>query len=209
MFSFDFSGAPISLYLLIVNVMVSGYALLADASLVDKLSLRVDRIFGQKEWYRIVTAGFVHVGLAHLLFNIITLYFFGPFLEQLIGSWRFGVLYFGAMLTAHILALVWNRKNPRYAAVGASGAVSGIVFAYCIFFPFQMLYIFFAIPMPAILFAVLYVGGSIYAMKQAQAQGVRGGIAHEAHLGGALGGILLTFALVPRALGLFLSHFGF
>ena len=89
---------------------------------------------------------------------------------------------------------------------GSSGWVSGIVFAFCLFAPFEKLYLFFAIPVPAIVFAVGFVAVSIYAMKQTR--GRMGGIAHEAHLGGALGGVVLTILLEPRALQVFLSHFG-
>src|SRR5690606_22389665 len=105
----------------------------------------------------------------------------------------------------HGLTLALHRNNPQYAAVGASGAISGIVFAFCLFRPFERIYIFFALPMPAIVFAVLYVVVSIYAMRHGREQGMTGGIAHEAHLGGALGGLVLTIALEPRVIDLFLG----
>ena len=87
--------------------------------------------------------------------------------------------------------------------MGASGAVSGVLFGFILFEPFEMLYIFAAIPIPAILFAVLYVGMSIYSAKQGG-----GAIAHEAHLGGALGGVVLTLIFYPAALGIFLQQLG-
>lgn len=203
----DFSSTPVTLLLLIINVMVSGYALFFDQSLVDRLAFKPHEILKGKQYQRMITGGFVHVGIGHLAFNMITLFFFGPLLESILGPGRFLLLYFGAELAAHALTLVIHRDSATYAAVGASGAISGVVFAFCLFFPFEMLYIFFALPMPAIVFAVLYVVGSVYAMRQKE-EGMTGGIAHEAHLGGAVGGLLLTILLEPRSLSIFLEQVG-
>ncbi len=205
--SFDFSDAPVTLLLLIANVLVSGYALLSDASLIDRLGFQPRRI-QQGEYYRFITAGFVHAGLGHLAFNMITLYFFGPLLEYILGPLAFLLLYFGAELAAHALTYWHQRHNDAYNAVGASGAISGVVFAFCLFFPFEKLYLFFALPIPAILFAVGYVAGSLYAMKAAKERGQVGGIAHEAHLGGALGGMLVTIAVRPDVIQIFLGQLG-
>ncbi len=202
----NFTDTPVTLILLLLNVLVSGYALLQDESLIDRLGFRPVRIREQREWYRFITAGFVHAGMAHLAFNLITLYFFGPLLERQLGPLNFIVLYFGSELAAHALTYWFHRGNEDYNAVGASGAISGIVFAFCLFAPFEKLYLFFAVPIPAILFAIGFVAVSIYAMNKTR--GRMGGIAHEAHLGGALGGVVLTILLEPRALQVFLSHFG-
>ncbi len=201
----NFIDTPVTLILLLVNVLVSGYTLLQDDSLIDRLGFRPVRIREQREWYRFITAGFVHGGLAHLAFNLITLYFFGPLLEVVLGSLNFIVLYFGSELAAHALTYWFHQGDEGYNAVGASGAISGIVFAFCLFAPFEKLYLFFAVPIPAILFAIGFVAVSIYAMNRTR--GRLGGIAHEAHLGGALGGVVLTILLEPRALQVFLSHF--
>ncbi len=206
---FNFSETPVTFLLLILNVLISGYALFADQSLVERLSFKPRRILGQGEYYRLITAGFVHVGLTHLLFNMITLYYFGPPLEVLLGSVKFMLLYFGAELLAHGLSLLLHRNNASYAAVGASGAISGVLFGFILFYPSAPIYIFFIpIGIPAFVFAFAYVALSIYAMKQASANGMTGGIAHEAHIGGALGGLLLTILLEPRSLQIFLGHFG-
>jgi membrane associated rhomboid family serine protease len=201
----DFSQTPVTLLLLIVNALVSTYALFFDTSLMDKLSFRPQRILEHGEYQRLITGGFVHVGLWHLAFNMMTLYFFGPVLELTLGPGKFLLLYFGAELAAHGLSLALHRHNPQYAAVGASGAVSGVVFAFCLFRPLDDVCLFFALCMPAILFAVIYVAGSIYAMKHARDQGMTGGIAHEAHVGGALGGVLLTVLLEPDVIPIFLG----
>lgn len=202
---------PVTVILLVINVMVSGYALAIDRSLIDQYAFRPDRILRHGEYQRLITAGFVHVGIGHLAFNMITLYFFGPLLEIMMGSGLFLVLYFGSELAAHGLSLMLHSEDPHYSAIGASGAVSGVVFSFCLFRPLAMLGVFFVIPMPAVVFAILYVVGSVYAMQQRDergAGGVGGGIAHEAHLGGAMGGLLLTIILEPRALPTFLREIG-
>lgn len=200
---------PVTVLLLILNGMVSGYAFAVDQSLIDRFAFRPDRILRYGEYHRLITAGFVHVGIGHLAFNMITLYFFGPLLEILMGSVAFTVLYFGSELAAHGLSLLLNSDDPHYSAIGASGAVSGVVFSFCLFRPRAMLGVFFVIPMPAIVFAVLYVVGSVYAMQQRGHEGqVGGGIAHEAHLGGAVGGLLLTIILDQRALPTFVREMG-
>jgi membrane associated rhomboid family serine protease len=205
----DFSETPVTLLLLIVNLLVSGYALFFDPSLVDRLAFKPREIMREGEVHRLISAGFVHVSGSHLLFNMITLYFFGQPMEYVLGPGKFLILYFGAELAAHGLSLVLHRETAGYAAVGASGAISGVLFGYCLFAPLQPIYIFFIpIGIPAALFAVAYVFLSMYAMRQGRNGGMTGGIAHEAHLGGAVGGLLLTILLEPRSIGVFLREIG-
>lgn len=199
--------APITLALLLSNLGVSLYAF-TDRSLIRELSFQPHRIQKEREFYRFLTAGFVHASGTHLAFNMITFYFFGPLLEGILGAGSFLLLYFGSELAAHALTFLFNRNDPHYSAVGASGAVSGVVFAFCVFFPLRNLYLFFALPIPAILFAFGYVFGSIYAMRGGgQKGGVGDWIAHEAHVGGALAGVLLTILLEPRSVQVFLESF--
>lgn len=205
----DFSETPVTLILLLANILVSGYALFFDHSLVDRLAFKPREILKDGQYQRLLTAGFVHVSGSHLLFNMITLYFFGRPMEYVLGPGKFLLLYFGAELAAHGLSLVLHRETARYAAVGASGAISGVLFGYCLFAPMQPIYIFFVpIGIPAVLFAVGYVALSMYAMRSAREGGMTGGIAHEAHLGGALGGLVLTVLLEPRAIQVFLREIG-
>ena len=189
--------------MLVVNVLIGAYTLLANPSLIDKWAFKPYRVVRGKEWSRWLTAGFVHVSFMHLLFNMITLFYFGPEIEGAVGSGRFLVIYLGSELAANALTYWKYKDNPQYSAVGASGAISGVLFAFCLFAPFAMLYIFFAIPMPAILFAVLYVVLSIYASRREV-----GRVAHEAHLGGALGGLVLTILLYPASPGTSLDQIG-
>jgi len=199
--------APITLALLLSNVGVSLYAF-TDPSLIRDLSFQPRRIQKHREFYRFLTAGFVHAGGTHLAFNMITFYFFGPLLEGILGTVSFLILYFGSELVAHAVTFAFNRDDPHYSAVGASGAVSGVVFAFCVFFPLRNLYLFFALPIPAILFAFGYVFGSIYAMGRSGQEGGMGDwIAHEAHVGGAIAGVILTILLEPRSVQVFLESF--
>lgn len=204
----DFFDTPATLMLLLVNVLVSGYALLQDESLIDRLGFQPRRIDESSEYYRFVSGAFVHAGFLHLAFNMYVLYDFGQILELRLGTGNFIVLYFGSLLTAHALTYWFKRKKEAYNAVGASGAISGVVFALCLFMPTAKIALFFALPMSMWLFALLFVGVSIYAMKKAEAGGRAGGIAHEAHLGGALGGIVLTILLEPGVVGHFLRQIG-
>ncbi len=193
--------SPVSLFFLVLNGLVGAYTLLGNPELIDRWSFRPTRAMAEPA--RWLTAGFVHVGLTHLLFNMVTLYFFGPQIEGVVGPVRFAIIYIGSDLAANALTYWRHRGDPAYSAVGASGAISGVLFSFVLFAPFAMLGVMFIIPMPAILFAFLYIGFSIYAANQG-----RGRIAHEAHLGGALGGVVLTLVLYPDALGIFLHQIG-
>ncbi len=203
-----FYDTPFTLFLLLINILVSGYALFQDQSLIGKLAFKPREILKNGEWYRLITGGFVHGSMGHLAFNMITLFFFGPVLEVQIGSIGFLIVYFGAEIAAHAFTLWLHKDTPGYAAVGASGAISGLVFSFCLFHPFQSIYLFFAIGIPAWLFAAGFVIFSVMAMRKRESAAM-GGIAHEAHLGGAIGGLLLTLIIEPDALGIFLNQIGF
>ena len=203
-----FYDTPLTLFLLLITVLVSGYTLYQDPSLMSRLSFKPRDILDEGQWYRMITGGFVYGSLGHLAFNMLTLFFFGPVLEARLGSLVFLLVYFGSELSAHALTLKLHRHTPGYAAVGASGAIAGLVFSFCLFRPFENIYLFFAIGIPAWLFAVGFVLFSTMAMRN-RPSGAMGGIAHEAHLGGALGGLLLTILLKPEALSIFLGQVGF
>ena len=189
--------------------MVSGYALYFDPELINKLAFRPKRILAEKEYYRMISGGFVHGGLGHLAFNMMTLFFFGPALEARLGSAGFLVIFFGAELIAHGFTLWMHRTSSSYSAVGASGAISGVVVSFSLFYPFQRIYLFLIpIGIPAWIFALGFIGFSAYAMNKRDNSRM-GGIAHEAHLGGAVGGFILTLMMAPSALGRFFSQLGF
>jgi membrane associated rhomboid family serine protease len=199
-----FVDAPLTFMLLLTNVAVGVYSLFVNPELIERWSFRPYAAARNGEWGRWLTAGFVHVGLGHLAFNMLTLYFFGPFIEGRLGLWRFFALYVGSELAANALTYWRHRNSPSYSAVGASGAIAGLVFSFALFRPLDPIYIFFIpVGIPAALFGVLYLALSAYAASQG-----KGRVAHEAHIGGAVGGLVLTAALYPAAVGIFLAHFG-
>ena len=204
---FDITHFPVTLGLLFANLVLSGFALSTPGQF-DRLAFNIERVRYHKEYYRLLTSGFLHVDIFHFLFNMITLYFFGPRLELMLGSVGFAILYFGALLGGAFLSLYLKWQQPDYSAVGASGAVSGVVLAFCLFWPLAKIYIFFIpIGIPAFVFAGLFIIISLYFMDRPGAQ-QQSLIAHEAHLGGAITGLLIALLLEPRALELFLRNFG-
>ena len=200
----DLLATPVTAFFLLINVLIGLVTLTSRPELLDAWAFKPFRVVREREWSRWITAGFVHVGLAHLAFNMITLFFFGPVVESILGPWRFLAVYLGAELAANALTYWRHKDNPAYSAVGASGAVSGVLFAFCLFFPFEKIFLFF-IPVGiwAVVFAPLYIVMSVYAAGQGG-----GRVAHEAHIGGALGGLALTLLLYPDALGVFLAQVG-
>ncbi len=199
------SETPVTLILILINVIVGIYAVYMEPSLVGRMAFRPDKIRQDREYYRFITAGFVHAGNMHLAFNMMTLYFFGPYLELRLGPVVFVLVYLFSELTAHFLAYARHRLSESYSAVGASGAISGILFSFCLFNPFSKIGLFFVLWIPAWLFAIAFVGFSLYAMRQ-QTAGDGGRIAHDAHLGGAIGGVIMTLLLKPEAWDIFLNQ---
>ena len=127
-------------------------------------------------WYELVSSGFLHGGWSHLLFNMITLLFFGPVLERSIGTEHFFILYMSGLIASSIPSLIKYKDNPNYATIGASGAIESVLFAFIVLFPFTPLYLMFIpIGIPAFIFGGLFVVYSIWAGKR------EGRINHEAH----------------------------
>jgi len=158
----------------------------------------------RRQYETIVTSGFVHADLPHLLFNMVTFYFFAFTLERQIGPMRFALLYLLALVVSDLGTWFKHRNDPQYASLGASGAISAVLFAAIIYFPWMKLFIIpIPLPIPAPLFAVGYVAYSWYSARQA-----RGRINHDAHLGGALFGVLFVLLTDPAAFGQFLRWLG-
>ncbi len=193
---------PVTYALIAITCVVSWVAF-NNRKLADRLILWPPAIDKQKQYDRLVTYGFIHADFMHLLFNMVTLFFFGPQIESLMGEvgvWVYPVFYVSALVVSILPTYLKNQKNPNYLSLGASGAVSAILFAYILLRPWSIIGVFF-IPMPAILFAVLYVGYSIWMDR-------RGGdrINHSAHLSGAAYGVLFMLVMEPRVLGHFLQQ---
>lgn len=179
------------LILIAANVIVSirGFSNLA---FFEKYKFNVGSILGGEK-IRTITSGFLHADWMHLLFNMYALYLFGDIVAAFLGSELFLLIYAVSLLTGSLYSLQSYKNVPYYSAVGASGAVSGIVFSSILLYPDMSLYLFFIpIPIPGYIFGVGYLLYSIYGMKNQV-----GNIGHAAHLGGAIGGFVLTILLKP------------
>lgn len=181
-----------------VTVLVS-YMAFQNHDLAVKLQFNAAKVIHQKQYYRLFSHAFVHAGWSHLLVNMFVLYFFGQGIEQYLGYYfgnkataYFLLLYFGGILASNIWSLIKQKNNYYYNAVGASGAVSAMLFAYIFFNPWEKIYLFAILPIPGILFAVAYLAYSYQMSKKSTDN-----IAHDAHFLGALFGFVFPVLLKP------------
>ena len=182
------------LLIVIANVVVS-YKGFKDKWFFEKYKFQIGPVI-KGERIRLLSSGFLHVDQSHLFFNMLTLYFFAEPVIQFIGVPKFLAVYFGSLLAGNLFAMNFHKKEPYYSAVGASGAVMGIVYSAIMLNPGMNLYMFFIpIPIPAYVFGVGYLLYSMFGMKKQW-----GNIGHSAHLGGAIGGFVLTILLYPSIL---------
>jgi len=183
-------SSPIILLIIIANVLFSmkGFD---DYAFLDKYKFQVGRVKGDEK-IRMLTSGFLHVDWMHLILNMYVLYAFGNIITSILGNIPFLIIYFGSLLAGSLYTLHYHKNEPYYSAVGASGAVSGVVYCSILLVPDMQLLLFFAIPIPGYVFGVGYLLYSIYGMKQQL-----GNVGHAAHLGGAIGGFVLTLVLNP------------
>ncbi|MEO8803579.1 MAG: rhomboid family intramembrane serine protease [Rudaea sp.] len=192
----------ITLIIIAITAIVS-YSGFSSAQLIDKLILWPPAVSRQKEYYRLVSYGIIHADVQHLLFNMLTLFFFGramePVYNALLGPIGFALFYVGGLIVSILPTYLRNQNNSRYRSLGASGAVSAVLFAFILLHPWAKILVF-VVPMPAILYAILYVVYTFYMERQGT-----GNINHSAHLWGAAYGILLTIVLYPPAIDMFLD----
>lgn len=187
---------PASLVILAVNIGLS-LAAFANRQLVERLVFRPYEFARGRNRHTIVTSAFVHADLPHLVFNMVTFYFFGArLLEHRIGTPLFVVLYVLGLLLSELRSCWKHRNNPQYASLGASGAISAVLFAAIVYYPTMNLYLFFALPIPATVFAVSYLVYSWWSARQN-----RGLINHDAHFGGAVVGLVFVAFTDPAAWG--------
>jgi membrane associated rhomboid family serine protease len=180
-----------------VTALVSLLGLFAAPAIIRAAAFRPYTLVRNSEYWRLISSGFVHASFSHLLFNLLTFYFFAFTLERRIGTLPFVALYGLGLLIGNLSTYFRHRHEPDYVTLGASGAVSAVLFASIVYFPTMRLYIFpLPVPIPAILFAVLYLGYSYYQSRQS---GDR--INHDAHIGGALTGLAFVAVTQPAAYG--------
>ena len=192
-----------TLVLIAATCLVSYFAW-QDRRLLDKLMLWPPAIARRGEWYRLLSYGFVHADGAHLLFNMITLYFFGGLVERLfaaqLGPVGYVLFYLGGIVASILPTYTRHRDDPSYRSLGASGAVSAVLFTFILVQPWSLIFIFF-IPCPAIVYGVLYVGYSIWMDRRGQDN-----VNHSAHLWGAAYGVAVSLVIEPRLFGVFLER---
>jgi membrane associated rhomboid family serine protease len=187
----------ISIAIIIINCIIS-FTSFNNPQRIADLSMNPYLVKEKNQYYRFISSGFVHADFQHLFFNMFTLYFFGRFIEgtflQVFHSKIYYLLfYILALILSDVPTFIKQKNNPHYQAIGASGAVSAVVFASIIFAPWQMIGVFF-IPMPAVLYGVLYLGFTIYMARRSEQSGIN----HDAHLWGAIFGIVFPIIFEPR-----------
>ncbi|EJF99909.1 MULTISPECIES: rhomboid family intramembrane serine protease [Flavobacterium] len=182
--------------IIVANVVIS-YKGFNDLYFFRKYEFHVGSI-RSGEQIRMLSSGFLHVDMMHLIFNMLTLYFFAPVVLGWLGNFSFILVYFGSLIFGSLLTMLFHKNDYSYRAVGASGAVTGVLYSAILLEPDMMLGIFYVIPMPAYLFGILYLLYSIYGMKAKNDN-----IGHTAHFGGAIGGYLITLIKMPS---LFTDH---
>ena len=193
-----FAGAPVAALILIITLLTSILAF-ANESWYAKLMLHPYSVSRGKHIYTLLTSGFIHKDWMHLAFNMISYYFFAYSLEVQLGHWQFGLLYILSLVLSDLPSVVKHKNDFWYHSLGASGAISAVVFGYIMFNPLGKIgLLFIPFPIPAILFGVLYLVYCSYASKYS-----KDNINHDAHLFGGLSGIMITVLLMPQVVTIF------
>ena len=194
-------------YAIILITAIASYLAYTRKEILQKLIMHPYTVTRERQFYRLLTSGFIHSGFIHFFFNMLALYFFGPYIEMIFlelhpssGSIIFILFYLSAIVISDLTSLRKNKDNPGYYSLGASGAVSAIVFCWIMFFPTRTIYIYF-IPMPGFILGALYLIYSYYQSKNPDSH-----INHDAHLWGAVYGILFTVILYPAVVPRFIEQ---
>lgn len=195
-------------YLLLGTTILVSYIAFSNTALMDRLQFNAAHVIHRRQYYRLLSHILVHANWTHLLVNMIVLFFFGRAVEEYLHFWfgrtstaYFLLLYLGGALFSNLYALIKHQNNYYYNAVGASGAVSAVLFAFIFFNPWEKIYFFGVLPIPGIVFAVLYLAYS-YHMSKKQLDNV----AHDAHFLGAVFGFLFPILLKPSLFSQFIDQ---
>ncbi|WP_281239765.1 rhomboid family intramembrane serine protease [Flavobacterium praedii] len=176
--------------IIVANVLIS-YKGFNDPYFFRKYEFHIGSIRAGEQ-IRLISSGFLHADMGHLFFNMLTLYFFAPVVFNYLGEFSFVLIYFGSLIFGSLLTMLFHKDDYNYRAVGASGAVTGVLYSAILLQPDMMLGLFFIIPIPAYIFGILYLLYSIYGMRAKNDN-----IGHTAHFGGAIGGYLITIMRNP------------
>jgi membrane associated rhomboid family serine protease len=194
----------ITLSIIVLTAIISLTALYVAPVMQTGGLLRPYRTVREGTWYELITSGFLHAGIGHLLVNMFVLFFFGVVLENTIGAAHFIALYMSGLLVSAIPSLLKYRDDPNYGTLGASGAVESVLFAFIFLYPTEkLILLILPIPIPAWVFGLLFLGYSIYESKK-----MRDNVNHEAHIAGAVWGILYLILFYPNSIDHILSILG-
>ncbi len=193
-----------TLIIIAVTCVISLAALYVNSKILDIGMLRPHRAVHEQKWYEVVTSGFLHASMGHLLVNMFVLFFFGIVLEQTLGAVQYIALYLSGICVSALPSLIKHKDDPNYATLGASGGVESVLFGYIFLFPTDtIIIILLPIPIPAWVFGLAFLAYSVYESKR----GV-GKVNHEAHIAGAIWGVLYLLLFVPNSLDHILTIFG-
>ncbi|WP_199117151.1 rhomboid family intramembrane serine protease [Pedobacter sp. ASV28] len=195
----SFNTAPVASIIFLFTIVTSIYAF-NDHQLFGKFMLHPYSVAKGNKLYTFITSGLIHADWMHLFFNMFTFFFFAFQLERMIGHWQFGLLYFLGLVLSDIPTVFRHKDHFGYNSLGASGAISAVLFSYILFQPLSLIGVMF-IPMPAIIFGVLYLFYCMYMSKRSMDN-----INHDAHFFGALTGLILTVILVPGIMPHFIGQ---
>jgi membrane associated rhomboid family serine protease len=189
-----FTESPIALVIFVATI---GLSLIAfkQPKVLERCILRPYRMFKEREYERLITSGFVHANGMHLILNMLTFFFFGFPLERRIGSLKFLLLYLIALVLSDVGTCLKHRNDQRYASLGASGAVLGVMFAYIVYAPTAQIYMLpLPVPIPGWLYAVGFLAYSYWQSRRGE-----GYINHDAHVSGALTGLAFVGLTDPQS----------
>ena len=187
--------APVACVIFVITIITSLMAF-SNENLYGKLILHPYNVSRGRYIYTVITSGLIHKDWMHLFFNMLSFYFFAFNLEPVLGHWQFAVLYIASLILSDMPSVLKHRENYNYYSLGASGAVSAVVFSAILYNPLgQMMILPIPVPIPAVIFGILYLVYCSYASKYS-----RDNINHDAHLYGALSGLMITIIFHPGIL---------
>jgi len=194
--------APVASVIFAFTILASIWAFYSD-NIYAQLILHPFSVYRRQRVYTVVSSGFIHADIMHLLFNMLSFSFFAFALEPVLGHWQFGVLYFVSLILSDLPTVYKHKNDEWYHSLGASGAVSAVIFSYILYSPVAPLGLMLipGFQMPAVVFGVLYLIYCNYAAKRAADN-----INHDAHMFGALSGLLITLILHPHVVNGFINQ---
>ncbi|MBS7565799.1 rhomboid family intramembrane serine protease [Mucilaginibacter sp. Bleaf8] len=196
-------GAPVASVIFVITIISSLFAFSSE-NVYSQMILHPYSVARGKRVWTLITSGLIHGDWAHLIFNMFSFFFFAFQLEEVLGHWQFALLYIGSLILSDLPSVTKHKEDYRYHSLGASGAISAVVFGAILFSPKSLIQIF-PIPfeIPAYIYGPLYLVYCVYASRQN-----RDNINHDAHFYGALSGIMFTLFLYPGVITIFLEQMG-